>query len=216
MIPSFYQIGDKLVAARDIKLTNDGRPYYSLNARVIKLEDAEPGMISHSRLWTAAEAVHYQSTNASIKPKTSLNWAAPSQPRQQSAVPTPAETPTPAAISPQPQPRMEQPAPVANYAAKPTSAPVTTADPGLAHHDDLEATDHRTMFVVKRAPGGGTREPRPTSKKADAQRGEGAEATAQRGNHPKTHPRHAEAGEARGSQSDAGRDHPEGTPRHAG
>ena len=83
MIPSFYQIGDKLVAARDIKLTNDGRPYYSLNARVIKLEDAEPGMISHSRPWTASEAVHYQSTNASIKPKTSLNWAAPSQPRQQ-------------------------------------------------------------------------------------------------------------------------------------
>ena len=161
MIPSFYQIGDKLVAARDIKLTNEGRPYYSLNARVIKLEDAEPGMISHSRLWSAAEAVHYQSTNASIKPKTSLNWAPPSQPRQQSAVPTPAATPAPspapapapapAAISPQPQPRMEQPAPVANYAAKPMAAPVTTADPGVAHHDDLEATDHRMMFVVKRA-----------------------------------------------------------------
>ena len=149
MIPSFYQIGDKLVAARDIKLTNDGCPYYSLNARVIKLENAEPGMISYSRLWTAAEAVHYQSTNASVKPKTSLNWAEPSQPRQQSAVVTPAETPATAAISP--QPRMEQPASVANYAAKPTSAPVTTADPGLAHHDDLKATDHRTMFVVKRA-----------------------------------------------------------------
>ena len=41
--------------------------------------------------------------------------------------------------------------------------------------------------------------PRPTSKKADAQKGEDAEATAQRGNHPKTNPRHAEAGEARGS-----------------
>ena len=157
MIPSFYQIGDKLVAARDIKLTNDGRPYYSLNARVIKLEDAEPGMISHSRPWTAAKAVHYQSTNASIKPKTSLNWAAPSQSRQQSAVPTHAATPTPspapasAAISPQPQPRMEQPASVANYAAKPMAAPVTTVDPVVAPHDDLEATDHRTMFVVKRA-----------------------------------------------------------------
>lgn len=122
---------------------------------------------------------------------------------------------------------MEQPAPVANYAAKPMAVPVTTADSGLAHHDDLEATDHRTMFVVKRASewmelaskqrtGGGTREQRPTSKKADAQRGEDAEATAQRGNHPKTNPRHAEAGEARGSLSDAGGDHPEATPRHAG